>query len=90
MNWKIEHTAEGHTDEGIDTVSYVYAEIAVEMTDDYSEEEFKEEVRDYFREECSCAGDCCGHWFGGVDFMTHRWNMAMDAWIVRASYRRNV
>lgn len=87
MNWRIEHTAEGHTDEGIDTVSYVYAEVALEQGADI--DDFKEEVRDYFREECNCAGDCCGHLFGGVDLIVPRWQGAED-WIVRASYRRNV
>ena len=46
----------------------------------------EQDLRSDLERRCYCEGDCCGHYFGGVNSITKVWP---GRYVVLASYSRN-
>ena len=95
MNYKYRNRVTGIDDieerSSLDTKSITYLEIEI-TDDDFTDEdiqEMKEEIREYHWHGCSCAHDCCGHWFGGVTFIAQMYPHSKRYWVAQIESQRN-
>ena len=92
ITYKIQSRVTGLNDiDEYEDESMTYMVIRLDDPDPSDEDiqEWKQELYDEYRHECSCEHDCCGHWFGGVRDILQKYENDRQYWIVSVISQRN-